>query len=168
MFAPLTAWRPRERSPTASRIPDPLARQRHRGFPGNVTAFTIPLQFERGYVQSWNLTLERELVHGFKGEVGYVATRQTRQLGYRELNWAPIGGGAAGQQLFRQFGRQANTRLVDAIGNSHYDSLQARLIRRFSGGISFDVAYTFGKSITTSGQSNSDNTLAINIPEYYH
>jgi hypothetical protein len=136
--------------------------------PGNVTAFTIPTEFDRGYVQSWNFTMEREIGKGFKGEVGYVATRQTRQLGFRELNWAPIGGGAAGQQLFQRFGRQANTRLVAPIGNTHYDSLQARLTRRFAGWYSLDAAYTFGKSITTSGQSNSDGTLAINIPELYH
>lgn len=135
--------------------------------PGNVTAFTIPTEFDRGYVQSWNFTIERELGKGFKGEVGYVATRQTRQLGFVELNWAPINGGASQQQLFRRFGRQANTRLVAPIGNSHYDSLQARLNRRFSGWYSVDVAYTYGKSIATSGQSNSDGTLSINIPELY-
>ncbi len=135
--------------------------------PSNVTAFTIPLQFDRGYIQSWNLTLERELGAGFKGELGYVATRQTRQLGFRELNWAPVGGGNAGQVLNKKFGRTANTQLVSPIGNTHYDSLQARLTRRFSAWYSFDAAYTYGKSISTSGQSNSDNGLPINIPEFY-
>jgi len=136
--------------------------------PSNVTAFTIPLNFERGYVQSWNFTLERELGRGFKGEAGYVATRQTRQLGFRELNWAPVGGGSAGQQLFRQFGRTANTQLVTPIGGTHYDSLQARLQRRLSSWYTLDAGYTWSKSITTSGQGNSDGGLAINIPEYYH
>lgn len=148
-------------------IPIPSLGDGYVPIPGNVTAFTIPTQFDRGYVQSWNFTMEREIGGGFKGEVGYVATRQTRQLGFRELNWAPIGGGAARQQLFQRFGRQANTRLVAPIGNTHYDSLQARLTRRFAGWYSLDAAYTFGKSITTSGQNNSDGTLGINIPEYY-
>ncbi|MBE0659850.1 MAG: TonB-dependent receptor [Bryobacteraceae bacterium] len=136
--------------------------------PSNVTAFTIPLQFDRGYVQSWNFTVEREIGNGFKAEAGYVATRQTRQLGFKELNWAPIGAGSAGQQLRKKFGRTANTQLVTPVGNTHYDSLQARLNRRFSGWYSLDIAYTFSKSITTSGLDNSDNSLRINIPEYYH
>lgn len=148
-------------------IPIPSLGNGYVPIPRNVTAFTIPTQFDRGYVQSWNFTIESEIGGGFKGEVGYVATRQTRQLGFRELNWAPIGGGASRQQLFQRFGRQANTRLVTPIGNTHYDSLQARLTRRFAGWYSLDVAYTFGKSITTSGQNNSDGTLGINIPEYY-
>ena len=135
--------------------------------PGNVTAFTIPLEFDRGYIQSWNFTLEREIGAGFKGELGYVGTRQIRQLGFRELNYANVGGGAAGQILNRKFGRTANTQLVTPIGGTHFDSLQARLQRRFAGWYSLDAAYTWGKSITTSGQSNSDNLLPINIPEYY-
>jgi hypothetical protein len=84
------------------------------------------------------------------------------------LNWAPIGTGRNGQQLYREFGRTANTRMISPIGNSHYDSLQARLQRRFSNGLFVQTAYTFGKSITSSGQTNSDGTLGISIPEYYH
>ncbi len=38
-------------------------------------------KFERGYVQSWNLTLQKELGWGFTGQLGYVATRQTRNAG---------------------------------------------------------------------------------------
>jgi hypothetical protein len=136
--------------------------------PNNVTAFTIPLDFDRGYIQSWNLTFEREFRPGLKGEIGYVATRQTRQLGFRELNYAPIGGGAANQILNRQFGRTANTRLITPVGDTRYDSLQTRLQRHFSGWYSFEAAYTWGKSITTSGTNNSDSVLPINIPEFYH
>ncbi len=137
--------------------------------PGNYTAFLIQApEFKRGYVQSWNLTLQKQLGRGFVGEVGYVATRQIRQLGFVELNYADLNGGTAGRKLNQLFGRTADTRLVTPLGGTHYDSLQARLIRRFSGGYSVDANYTWGKSITVSGADNSDNTLAINIPEYYH
>ena len=69
--------------------------------PGNFTVTTLPLEFDRGYVESWNVMFQRQLRWSFIGEVGYVGTRQVDQLGYRELNWAPIGGGQAGRQLFR-------------------------------------------------------------------
>jgi Carboxypeptidase regulatory-like domain/TonB dependent receptor-like, beta-barrel/TonB-dependent Receptor Plug Domain len=133
----------------------------------DVGAVTILPDFRRGYIQSWNLTLQKELKWNFVGEVGYVATRQIRQLGLGELNWAPVGTGRSGQQLFRKFGRTARARVITPIGGTHYDSLQARLERRFAAGFSLDTAYTWGKSITTSGQDNSDGTLRINIPEYY-
>jgi hypothetical protein len=135
--------------------------------PANVSAQTVPNELNRGYIQSWNLTLQRTLFGGFVGEMGYVATRQIRQLGYRELNWAPVGGGTAGRQLVRQFGRTADTRQVSPIGGSHYDSLQARLQRRFFRGYSLTASYTWGKGISTSGLDRSDSALRIVILEYY-
>lgn len=136
--------------------------------PGNVSAQTVPLELNRGYIQSWNLTLQRSFKGGWVGEASYVATRQTRQLGYKQLNWAPIGGGNNGRQLFRQFGRGADTREVAPIGSSHYDSFQTRLQKRFSNNYSLQASYTFGKTISTSGLDRSDSTLKIVIPEYYH
>lgn len=136
--------------------------------PGNVSTQTVPLKFERGYIQSWNVTLQKDLKWGFVGEAGYVATRQVRQLGYRQLNWSPVGGGNAGRQLFSRFGRTANTRMVAPIGGSSYHSLQAQLQRRFADGYSLGVAYTLAKSISDSGSDASDGSVRINIPEFYH
>src|SRR6185295_17714058 len=132
--------------------------------PGNVSAQTVPNDLQRGYIQSWNLTIQRTLFAGWVGEAGYVGTRQIRQLGYRELNWAQIGGGTAGRQLFQLFGRSEDTRQVSPIGGSHYDALQARIQRRFFRGYSFTGSYTFGKSISSSGLDRSDSTLKIVIP----
>jgi outer membrane receptor protein involved in Fe transport len=136
--------------------------------PANVSTQTVPLDLQRGYVQSWNFTVEHKLGWGFIGEAGYVATRQIRQLSYNQLNWATVGAGNPGRQLFRRFGRTAAVREVGPVGNSTYDSLQAQLQRRFANGFSLGVAYTFAKSITSSGVDVSDGTPPIAIPEYYH
>ncbi|MGE0131812.1 MAG: TonB-dependent receptor [Blastocatellales bacterium] len=136
--------------------------------PGNVGVVTLPDDFKRGYIQSWNLTLQKELWGGFVGEIGYVATRQVRQLGLIELNWADIGTGNAGRQLNQQFKRTAETRLVAPVGGSHYDSMQVRLNRRFRDFYQLDANYTWSKSITDAGVDDSDNGLRINIPQFYH
>ena len=136
--------------------------------PGNFTVTTLPLEFDRGYVESWNVTFQHELGWSFIGEVGYVGTRQVDQLGYRELNWAPIGGGQAGRQLFRAFGRDAQTRLVAPVGNSHYHSLQSRLERRFANGFQLQANYTWSRSMGIAGNDDSDGTPRISIPEFYH
>jgi TonB dependent receptor len=137
--------------------------------PGNITAITLPDEFNRGYVQSWNLTLQKNLKWGLVGEAGYVASRTIRQLGFVELNWSPINGGNAGQQLNRSFGRTAATRLAGPVGGSHFDSLQARLQRRFANGVQMDISYTWSKSIglpvTIAG---SDEIAPIQIPEFYY
>jgi len=135
---------------------------------GGVTAFTLPDVFNRGSIKSWNVAIQKELKGGFVAEAAYVGTRQIDQLGFRELNWSPIGGGEAGRQLNRQFGRTAQTRLVAPIGDSKYDALQARLDRRFAAGYQLGVGYTLSKSIGIEGAPNSDGTAAIQIPEFYY
>jgi len=137
--------------------------------PPNVTVATLPDEFDRGYIQSWNLSVQRELKWGFTGEVAYVATRQVRQLGVAELNWSPVNGGQPGRQLNTPaFKRVAQTGLVSPIGNSHYDALQTRLSRRFSNSYQLDVNYTWSKSITTAGVQNSDETPRIAIPQFFN
>ena len=136
--------------------------------PGNVTVKTLPLDFKRGHIRSWNFSLQKELMWGLVAEAAYVATRQIDQLGERELNWSPIGGGNAGRQLFAKFGRTAETRIVAPLGDSQYDSLQTSLQRRFSNGIQFGINYTLSKSMGIAGNDNSDGIARIDIPEFYH
>jgi hypothetical protein len=136
--------------------------------PGNVSTVTLPDEFDRGYIQSWNVILQRELGWGFVGEVGYVGTRQVDQLGTRELNWSPIDGGRTGRQLFGEFGRDAQTRLVAPLGNSDYHALQSGLQRRFANGFQLQANYTWSRSMGIAGNDNSDGTPRINIPEFYH
>ena len=136
--------------------------------PGTYAANTLPTDFRRGYIQSWNLTLEKEFRGAWLASAGYVATRQIRQIGFVELNYGLPGLGAAGQALNRQFGRTATTPLVTNIGNSHYDSLQVKATRRFVNGFQVLASYTFSKSIGICCNDDSDGNLAINIPAYYN
>jgi len=133
-----------------------------------VAANSVQEKFRRGYIQSWNFTLERQLRWGFIGQAGYVATREINRLGFKELNVAYPGQGNAGRLLARRFGRTAETRLVDAIGNTHYDSLQTRLDRRFAAGLQIGISYTWSKATGICCSDNSDGLPAIQLPEYYH
>jgi hypothetical protein len=148
-------------------IPDPDLGNGIIPVPSAVSAKAIPDKFERGHIKSWNMAFQQELRWGFVGEVAYVATRQVDQLGTRQLNWSPIGGGNAGRQLFQQFGRTAGTTVTTAIGDSAYDSLQTRLDRRFNNGIQFGVNYTYSKTTGIAGAPDSDGSAQIQIPEFY-
>jgi len=115
----------------------------------------LPKKFDRGYVQSWNLMLQKELGYGFTGQVGYVATRQTRELAFLDINAGQvIGAGDAGKTLFPSFNRTATSIEITPVGTGHYDSLQASLQRRFTGGLAMTVNYTWGKAIAMV--TNSD------------
>ncbi len=135
---------------------------------GTLAANSVPQKLHRGYIQSWNFTFERELRWGFVGQAGYVATREINRMGFLELNTAYPGQGNAGRALARRFGRTAETRQVSPIGNTHYDSLQTRLERRFSGGFHMMASYTWSKATGICCSDNSDGLPAIQLPEYYH
>jgi hypothetical protein len=151
-----------------SPIPDPDVGDGIIEVPGNVSVITLPDEFDRGYIHSWNAAAQRELWWGFVGEAAYVATRQVNQLGFMELNWSPIGGGNAGRQLNQQFGRTAQTRLVAPVGNTSYHALQSKLERRFSQGLQVGVNYTYSRAMGIAGAPNSDGAPIIKIPEFYH
>lgn len=118
--------------------------------PGNVSASTVQDEFNRGYTQSYNVTVQRELPWRLSAQAGYVGSRTVRPLLTRELNYALPGGGNTGRILNQKFGRTASTtqQLPYEDGTGRYDSLQATLTRRFSGGFQLQTSYTFSKSMS--------------------
>lgn len=133
---------------------------------GKVAVNTLPQHFTRGYIQSWNFTLEKDFGRGWVGQGGYVATRSTNQLGFLDFNVAQVGGGNASKPLNILFGRTAQTSLVQPIGNTHYDSLQTSLKHRFSSGYEVQLAYTYSKTTGIAGISNSDDNPRIQLPQF--
>ncbi len=130
--------------------------------PPNVGVQTYPSEYVRGYVQNWNLTMQKQLKGGFVGQVGYVASRQVKQAGSRNLNIGTLGGGRASQPYFQKFGDFSSISMQTGTGSSHYDSLQATLERRFARGYALHAAYTWSKVIAVC----CDGTPTIQLWEY--
>jgi hypothetical protein len=132
--------------------------------PGNVSAKSLVEEFDRGYTQTYNFTVQRELGWGFAGQGGYVGSRTIRPLLSRELNYAKPGGGNTGRMLYQAFGRTASTTLQEPFpdGTGRYDSLQATLTRRFSGGYQLQASYTFSKSISWGTSWNDPSVVHRN------
>jgi hypothetical protein len=127
-----------------------------------------PTLWKRGYIQSWNFFLEKQFFANLSGEIGYVATRSTNQLGYMDLNAGQvIGAGRNGQPFFQRFGRFARTASVQPLGTNRYDSLQTQLTKRFSAGMMFRVSYTWSKALGLCGVSNSDNEVCVRAFAYW-
>lgn len=131
--------------------------------PTSYAVNTTDDSYKRGYILSWNATVERQLGKGFVGQVGYVANRSVNIAGVVNVNAGQvIGAGRNGQPLFQKFGRQAETNLVDNWSYSTYHSLQAQLNRRFSNGVQIGAAYTWSKVIGFC--CNNDNNGGPRIP----
>jgi len=127
-----------------------------------------PTLWKRGYIQSWNFFIGRQLRENLSAEIGYVATRSTNQLGALDLNAGQvIGEGRNGQPYWQRFGRFARTASVQPLGTNRYDSLQAKLTKRFSGGVQFGLSYTWSKALGVCGVTNSDNGPCVQALPYW-
>jgi hypothetical protein len=144
----------------------PLVAEKERlPLPTTAAFITADPNFNRGYVQSWNLTLEKQL-GAWIGSAGYVATRSIRQTSFLNANWADLGRGQAGQQLVQRFGRNAATTFIGHMPSSIYDSLQTRLQRRFANGYQVQFSYTWAKSLGFTAE-NSTSSPRVNHPLYW-
>ncbi|HEY3440164.1 MAG TPA: TonB-dependent receptor [Paludibaculum sp.] len=134
-----------------------------------------------GYAQQWNLTLQKTFGQNWSVETGYLGSKLTRLgVPDANLNQLTVEQLALGSQLTQQvanpyFGQiPANTSLGTAtiargqllrpyprfttvtlyrnnIGHSTYHSLQARVEKRFSQGLTFTAAYTLSRLIDDAG-----------------
>ncbi|MBC7924339.1 MAG: TonB-dependent receptor, partial [Bryobacteraceae bacterium] len=127
--------------------------------PLTATTITPPRKFRRGYIQSWNLIVERKLPMDLVASVGYVATKTVRQLSDLNLNAAGPGEGNVGRPLARAFGRLVDTTLTDAFVDSNYHSLQTTLNRRFSNGLLIRANYTFSRAINENDEPSRGGLL---------
>ena len=142
-----------------------VAEQERLPLPLTAAFLTADENFNRGYVQSWNLTLEKQF-GSWVGSAGYVATRSIRQTSFIDANWADLGTGNAGRALVRKFGRNATTQYIGHLGTAKYDSLQARIQRQFNAGYQVQFSYTWGHSLGYTGE-NSVATPRVNHPGYW-
>ena len=136
--------------------------------PLNVSARALPQSPKRGYIHSWNLTVQSELPGGFTGQAGYVATRQRDINQILDANAGQvIGAGNAGRPLFQRFGRTGATGILGNPGWSDYDSLQTSLTRRMAQGVQVNVAYTWSKAFGICCDTLSDNPPNVQALDYF-
>lgn len=130
-----------------NQVPLPLA----------VGTTTFPQVFHRGYVESWNATVQRDIGQGINFQVAYVGSRGIRQTVNQNINASGPGGGNTGRALFAKFGRISNITYHTPFHTSVYDSLQTQLTRRV-GAAQMGVSYTFSKSISWGDDTDSGLT----------
>jgi hypothetical protein len=109
----------------------------------------------RGYIQSWNLIVERKLPASMVASIGYVGSASVRGFAFLDINASQIpGSGDEGRPLFAKFGRTATTREWDGRTHTIYHALQATINRRLSGGLFLKGAYTWSKTIDEAEYSD--------------
>jgi hypothetical protein len=102
------------------------------------------------YLQSWNFTIEREIVPGIAVEAGYSGSKGTHLGRKYDVN-QEIRTPVATTRPYTGFG---DIEYYGFGGNSSYQAGTLTLRKRFAKGVFFRANYTFGKSIDANSGLN--------------
>jgi len=133
-----------------------------QGFPANAlslpalpTLFALDPHFSNPYVQHWNFSIQQDLGWNMVWEIAYAGSEGTRLYEFRDDNQPlPSPDPNSDPNLRRPRPYTGYFALWCSCGSSHYHSLQTKLEKRLSNGLSFLTAYTFGKSMDEASQAS--------------
>ena len=103
--------------------------------------FGVDPNFRVGYVQTWNLSAQRDLPASLQGVVTYLGNKGTRGVQEFLPNTNPVGAINPCPSCPSGF------EYLTSTGNSTRESLQLQLRRRLKSGFTASVLYTYSKSI---------------------
>jgi hypothetical protein len=135
---------------------------------GSLGATTLPLKYRRGYYETYNLAVERELPGTVTLQATYVGDLIIREVPGININASAPGTSVAGEPLNVAYGITAGITSEIPMGTGHYNGLQAQVKRRFAGDSSMGVNYTYSRSINDYGDASdgSSSLLVAYMPDY--
>ncbi|MGH9623856.1 MAG: TonB-dependent receptor domain-containing protein [Bryobacteraceae bacterium] len=107
-----------------------------------------PLQkIHRGYIQSYNFSIQRQLPEKILMSAAYVGTHTVHEFADYDINSGFPGSGTTGLPEYATFGRTTATNMWDGYLSSEYNSLQATFNRQFASGLMLKGSYTWAHAI---------------------
>ena len=117
------------------------------------------------YIQQYNFGIQYELMKDLLLDLAYVGNKGTKLNGFRNLNQRavinnPNGSQSAGARPYPAFG---DIQWMENRVSSNYHSLQARLEKRFSRGLTGLLSYTWGKALTGAPDHISTSAVGAGV-----
>jgi hypothetical protein len=125
-------------------------------------------EFDNGYVQSWNLNIQREVGQGLAVTVGYFGSKGTHLRLTRNVNQTFLNAALNPVRRFPAVSTNSpiapnvpllNITFREGTGNSNYNALWITANKRLGRGLQFNASYTFSKSIDYNSQSSQGVTV---------
>jgi hypothetical protein len=127
---------------------------------------TFPANMDRGYYESWNVTLQHEFSPTLIAQAAYVGTH-----GVHDMMGVNINGSAPGTNTntARQLAPYDETdmNMYEPFGDMTYNALQTQL-RKTIGSSIIGFNYVFSKAIDEANGDNGDGTLFRAFPTSYY
>jgi hypothetical protein len=125
-----------------------------------VTLQALAIDPSTSYTQSWNLSVERQVLKDTTVAVGYVGNHSVKILGGREGNpalYTPTAttGNIDSRRIYAGLGAIT---LMDAFQWGNYNSMQVTVTRRARHGLSVMANYVFSKSLDNATEGGIGGT----------
>jgi hypothetical protein len=150
------------------------------GFPANVFSLPAPISFRslatnfrNTLVHKWNVAVQRELPGQMALEVAYVGNHTSHALLQPDRNACPnVPIANANCDAFRPVPYIFGLNGTASFGFGNYAGMTTTLTKRYSAGLQFITAYTYGHALansgtTLSGSQNLGNLDNTNISRTY-
>jgi len=142
----------------------------------NIGTSSYQRDLRSGYAQQWNLNIQRQLPAQMLFEIGYFGNKANKLMRRTEGNWALPGPGTVNPRRRYQrvlvpgdnvlVGPLANTYRHEATSNANFQSLQMKVEKRLTAGLTFLTSYVFSKAISdgrgVAGAGGVSNILPQN------
>jgi hypothetical protein len=118
--------------------------------------------FKRGYIESWNFTVERELPKGWSAQAAYVGTQTVHEYYSVNFNQPTSIAESLSSNQVPPYAADCNAttgtcfknnalNIITPYGHGNYHSLQTQLRHRFQAGYMVTANYTWSKWIVMNG-----------------
>jgi carboxypeptidase family protein len=107
--------------------------------------YSVSQNFRPPYFYNFNLQVEKSLGNAAVFQIGYVGSAAHRLSVMRNINQAPLAGGA--RPFAIQYPDFGDINQLNSIGNSNYHSLQSTLKIRTWHGLNSQISYTWGHEL---------------------
>jgi hypothetical protein len=141
----------------------------------NIETSSYDRKLRHGYAQQWSFSIQHELPGQVLLETGYYANTAHKLMRRTEGNWAlPGPGDLNSRRRFKSVpvpqdgvvvGPLATTYRQEASSNSNFHSLQIKLEKRLSRGLSLLSSYTWSKTISDGRGESGAGGVSDSIPQ---
>ena len=140
--------------------------------PYNYTTQTAPQKWRRGYLETWNLFIDRDIVKDVVVNIGYVGTHHVRQVAGLDINAGGVSPlGAASRPLFSNANAPGGARRytgqilnVLPFGDVEYSGMQLQISDRQLKSLQFGYSYTWSHSMNNFDTDSTLAALTFNVP----
>jgi hypothetical protein len=136
--------------------------------PTSASTTTLPNPYDRGYINTYNVTVQQEFGKYTSLGISYVGAYDVNPTVNMNANPSAPGTGSAGGVLSQRWGANytGTINVLAPFKHSRYDSLQANLGYRFAGNSSLKVAYTWSKTMDYTDEEDLGSLLIPYAPDY--